>query len=108
MECKCKNGKFWIGLGLGTVLGMVAYHCAKSDKVNEWKQRVSCAAQSAAEKAGSKRRQAPRIRSSVKQKSEVNFTSLFVLVIRPWGRAFRIRFPGCRGNARLSRLRGRG
>ena len=32
MECKCKNGKFWIG--------------------NEWKQRVSCAAQSAAEKAG--------------------------------------------------------
>ena len=52
MECKCKNGMFWIGLGLGTVLGMVAYHCAKSDKVNEWKQRVSCAALSAAEKAG--------------------------------------------------------
>lgn len=32
MECNCKNGKFWMGLGLGAVLGMVAYHCAKSDK----------------------------------------------------------------------------
>ena len=52
MDCNCKSGKFWIGLGLGTVLGMVAYHCAKSEKAKEWKAKISCAAQSAAEKAG--------------------------------------------------------
>ena len=52
MDCQCKSVKFWIGLGLGTVLGMVAYHCAKSEKAKEWKEKISCAAHSAAEKAG--------------------------------------------------------
>ena len=52
MECNCKSGKFWIGLGLGTVLGMVGYHFAKSEKAKEWKAKIGSAAQSAAEKAG--------------------------------------------------------
>ena len=52
MDCQCKSVKFWIGLGLGTVLGMVAYHYAKSEKAKEWKEKISCAAHSAAEKAG--------------------------------------------------------
>ena len=52
MECNCKNGKFWMGLGLGAGLGMVAYHCAKSDKAKQLKEKMSCAAQHAADKAG--------------------------------------------------------
>ena len=52
MDCNCKSGKFWLGLGLGSLLGMIAYHCAKSDRAKIWKDKVSCAAQSAADKAG--------------------------------------------------------
>ena len=52
MECNCKNGKFWIGLGLGAILGVVASCCVKNDKMKEWKQKVSCAAHQTAEKAG--------------------------------------------------------
>ena len=52
MDCNCKNGKFWVGLGMGAVLGMVAYYCVKSDKAKEWKQKIGCAAQQAADKAG--------------------------------------------------------
>ena len=52
MDCQCKSVKFWIGLGLGTVLGMVGYHFAKSEKAKEWKAKIGSAAQSAAEKAG--------------------------------------------------------
>ena len=52
MECNCISGNFWIGLGLGTVLGMVGYHFAKSEKAKEWKAKIGSAAQSAAEKAG--------------------------------------------------------
>ena len=51
MDCQCKSVKFWIGLGLGTVLGMVGYHFAKSEKAKEWKAKIGSAAQSAAEKA---------------------------------------------------------
>ena len=47
MDCNCKSGKFWLGLGLGSLLGMVAYHCAKSEKAKIWRDKVSCAAQSA-------------------------------------------------------------
>ena len=52
MDCQCKSVKFWIGLGLGTVLCMVGYHFAKSEKAKEWKAKIGSAAQSAAEKAG--------------------------------------------------------
>lgn len=51
MECKC-NGKFWIGLGLGTVLGVIGYYFAKSDKAKDLRSKVHCAAHSAAQKAG--------------------------------------------------------
>ena len=51
MDCQCKSVKFWIGLGLGTVLGMVGYHFVKSEKAKEWKAKIGSAAQSAAEKA---------------------------------------------------------
>lgn len=52
MDCNCNKGKFWIGLGLGAVLGVVAYFFAKTDKAKELKSKMCCAAQSAAEKAG--------------------------------------------------------
>lgn len=52
MDCNCKNVKFWMGLGLGAVLGMVASCFVKSDKAKELKQKIGCAAQQAAEKAG--------------------------------------------------------
>ena len=52
MECSCKNGKFWMGLGLGAVLGMVACHCARSEKAKLLKEKMSCAARQAADKAG--------------------------------------------------------
>ena len=45
MDCNCKSGKFWLGLGLGSLLGMVTYHLAKSEKAKIWKDKVSCAVQ---------------------------------------------------------------
>ena len=39
MECKCKNGKFWIGLGLGTVIGAAAYYCAQTEKAKELRKQ---------------------------------------------------------------------
>lgn len=44
--------KFLLGLGVGSVLGMVAYRCSKTDKAKMWKRKMCCAAQSAADKAG--------------------------------------------------------
>ena len=41
-----------MGLGLGSVLGAIMYRCSKTDKAKEWKKKMCCAAQSAAEKAG--------------------------------------------------------
>ncbi|MBR4922238.1 MAG: hypothetical protein IKY99_01280 [Bacteroidaceae bacterium] len=51
MECKC-NGNFWIGLGLGAVLGVVAGFVANSDKTKAMRKKMCCAAHAAAEKAG--------------------------------------------------------
>lgn len=44
--------KFLMGLGLGSILGAIAYRCSKTDKAKEWKRKMCCAAQSAADKAG--------------------------------------------------------
>ena len=44
--------KFLMGLGLGSVLGAVMVRCAQTDKAKEWKKKMCCAAQQAAEKAG--------------------------------------------------------
>lgn len=41
-----------MGLGLGSVLGAVMYRCSRTAKAKEWKQKMCCAAQSMAEKAG--------------------------------------------------------
>lgn len=41
-----------MGLGLGSVLGAVAYRCSRSAKAREWKHRMCCAANSVAGKAG--------------------------------------------------------
>ena len=46
------TAKFWLGLGLGSVLGMIVYRCSRTDKVKELKRKMCCAAQSAADKAG--------------------------------------------------------
>ena len=47
MDCKCK-GKFWVGLGMGAVLGVIAYHCSRTAKAKELKNKMCCAAQAAA------------------------------------------------------------
>lgn len=44
--------KFLMGLGLGSILGAIVYRCSKTDKAKEWKRKMCCAAQSAADKAG--------------------------------------------------------
>ena len=44
--------KFWVGLGLGSVLGAIVYRCSRTAKAKEWKHKMCCAAQSAADKAG--------------------------------------------------------
>lgn len=43
--------KFWVGLGLGSVLGAVVYRCSRTSKAKELKQKMCCAAQSAVDKA---------------------------------------------------------
>lgn len=44
--------RFLMGLGIGSVMGAIIYRCSKSEKAKEWKKKMCCAAQSAAEKAG--------------------------------------------------------
>jgi len=44
--------KFWVGLGLGSVLGAIVYRCSRTSKAKEWKHKMCCAAQSVADKAG--------------------------------------------------------
>ena len=51
MECKC-NGNFWIGLGLGAVLGAVVSFVASSEKTKTMRKKMCCAAHAAVEKAG--------------------------------------------------------
>ena len=36
---KCK---FLIGLGVGSVLGVVCYHFMRAERVREWKERMNC------------------------------------------------------------------
>lgn len=44
--------RFLLGLGVGSVLGAIMYRCSKTAKAKEWKHKMCCAAQSAADKAG--------------------------------------------------------
>lgn len=47
-----KNCRFWLGLGLGSVLGMIAYRYSKTEKARELKKKMCCAMNHAAEQAG--------------------------------------------------------
>lgn len=31
----CKNGHFWIGLGVGSILGAVAYHLSRTERAKK-------------------------------------------------------------------------
>ena len=46
------TSRFLMGLGVGSMLGAIMYRCSQSAKAKEWKKKMCCAAQSAAEKAG--------------------------------------------------------
>lgn len=39
MESKCS--KFWIGLGLGSILGAVVYRCCQTSKAKQLKDKVA-------------------------------------------------------------------
>ncbi len=47
MESKCSN--FWIGLGLGSILGAVIYRCCQTSKAKQLKAKVSHALHMAAD-----------------------------------------------------------
>lgn len=47
-----KSCRFLLGLGLGSVLGVIAYRCSKTAKCKEWKEKMRCAMKSAANQAG--------------------------------------------------------
>lgn len=34
---KCKDSNFWIGLGIGSVAGALAYHFSRTEKAKSWK-----------------------------------------------------------------------
>lgn len=34
---KCKDSNFWIGLGIGSVAGALAYHFSRRRKLKSWK-----------------------------------------------------------------------
>ncbi len=34
---ECRHGNFWIGLGIGSILGAVAYRLSRTAKLNNWK-----------------------------------------------------------------------
>ncbi|WP_294628720.1 YtxH domain-containing protein [uncultured Bacteroides sp.] len=37
----CKNGNFWIGLGVGSVLGAVAYRFSRTAKAKQLESKIS-------------------------------------------------------------------
>ena len=39
-ECCCKS-KFWIGMGLGAIVGAVCCHMARTQKAKEMKERMN-------------------------------------------------------------------
>lgn len=39
MESKCSN--FWMGLGIGSILGVIVYRCCQSSKVKQLKGKIS-------------------------------------------------------------------
>ncbi len=48
METKAK---FWIGLGVGSIVGAVASCLSRTEKAKEWKQKMCCAVEGMLEKA---------------------------------------------------------
>lgn len=39
MESKCSN--FWMGLGLGSILGAIVYRCCQTSKAKQLKEKVT-------------------------------------------------------------------
>lgn len=50
MESKCSH--FWLGLGLGSILGAVIYRCCQTSKAKQLKEKVTHAFHMATEQAG--------------------------------------------------------
>ncbi len=40
MGCNCDSSKFWIGLGIGTAFGVLAYYLSKTVKAKQMKAQV--------------------------------------------------------------------
>lgn len=40
MECQCSKANFWVGFGLGSLLGAAACYAARSKKARELKGKV--------------------------------------------------------------------
>ena len=40
MECECNKSHFWMGLGLGTLLGVVTCQAVRSQKARELKGKI--------------------------------------------------------------------
>ncbi|MDE5676473.1 YtxH domain-containing protein [Phocaeicola sp.] len=49
METKCSN--FWLGLGLGSILGAIVYRYSQTSKANQLKEKISHAMHVAADQA---------------------------------------------------------
>lgn len=47
MESKCSN--FWIGLGVGSILGAIVYRCCRTSKAQQLKDKVAHALHAAKE-----------------------------------------------------------
>ena len=39
----CKHGSFWIGLGVGSVLGAIAYRLSRTEKAKQLENEILCA-----------------------------------------------------------------
>lgn len=63
------TSRFLMGLGVGSMLGAMMYRCSQSAKAKEWKKKMCCAAQSAAEKAGEWMTNAKEKASEMSQKA---------------------------------------
>lgn len=49
MESKCSN--FWLGMGLGSILGAIVYRCCQTSKAKQLKDKVTHAFHAATDKA---------------------------------------------------------
>ena len=66
----CKHGNFWIGLGIGSLLGAIAYRLSRTAKAKKLESDIYDASHRIWEEAESAADEADKVAGKVKEKLE--------------------------------------